>query len=98
LITKGEFVIVVTPDIDALGVPRDVFRFVFVNEFLFCVSKSDRGKIGIDVGMRIGLLLLDGIDGLVRTDFFLNNGVNIRCSSKRRIITGCITDDKYERL
>ena len=38
------------------------------------------------------------IGGLLVTAFFLNNGVNRRCSSKRSIITGCITDDKYERL
>ena len=44
------------------------------------------------------LLLFGRIVALVATDFFLNNGVKIRCSSKRRIMTGCITDDRYERL
>jgi hypothetical protein len=95
LVVNCEFAVVGTPDIDVLGVPRDVLRFVFVNELLCCITTSDFGKIGID-GPR--LLVFKRIGGLVRTDFFLNNGVNIRCSSKRRIITGCITDDKYERL
>jgi hypothetical protein len=100
-------VIVVAPDIDGLGVPRDVFRFDFVKELLCCMSISGLGNVGIDARADVPildvkkrlLLLFDTLDGLfVGRDFFLNNGVNILCSSKRRIITGCITDDKYERL
>lgn len=59
------------------------------------MSVSGRGKVVIIDGKCTFELV---VDGLVRIDFFLNNGVNIRCSSRRSMITGCITDDKYERL
>jgi hypothetical protein len=103
--------IVDTTDIDPLGVARGIFRLLsedFLIEFILCKSVSGRGNVGIDaranvpilgvIFMLLVLLSLITIGGLIVTDFFLNNGVNIRCSSKRRIMTGCITEDKYERL
>ena len=85
----------------------------FRNELGSRLNGSGLGRVGINatraapttLGARdtlTGLSSFTGSEfntgGLLVTAFFLNSGVNRRCSSRRSIITGCITDDKYERL
>lgn len=80
--------------VDVVGTTRVIFEFDLPKELLFCNNRSGLGNVE-RVGTTGGGLAFGRLVGM---DFFLNNGVKIRCSSKRRMITGCITDDKYERL
>jgi hypothetical protein len=91
-----------------------LFVFSFVNELRCRFNGSGLGNVGIEASAdaptlgvkdKIGFFISvvgNGFDTigalLVTAAFFLNNGVNKRCSSKRNMITGCITDDKYEKL
>lgn len=92
---------------------RSAVVLSFVSELRCRFIESGLGNVGIDASAdapmfgvtdRAGFfvsLLAGGfgmIGALFVTDFFLNKGVNRRCSSKRSMITGCITDDKYEKL